>query len=318
TFAVDVAQSYYNVLQNLDRVSNNYDNLKSSRLSYERERAWQEEGERTASEVARLESQVLSADSSWTNSIVGYKRNLDNFKILLGFPTDAALILDDAELKALEERDIQPPTLSTEEAIEIALLTRLDLHTDRDRVDDSFRQIKLAANDLKGGLGLLLTGSVPSKSRNRPASFDFANSVWTAGLDLDLPLDRKAERNNYRRALINYEVSLRTLDLATDNIKLQVRNAWRTLDQAQKDYEINLLRVDVEKRRVEEITIKAEGGLPGATINDQVDAQNALTAAETSLTDALVRHTISLLELWRDVGILHVKKNGQWEEILNA
>ncbi|MCH7910172.1 MAG: TolC family protein [Candidatus Hydrogenedentes bacterium] len=106
--------------------------------------------------------------------------------------------------------------------------------------------------------------------------------------------------------------------MATDNIKLQVRNAWRTLDQAQKDYEINRLRVDVEKRRVEEITILAEEGMEGVTINDQVDAQNALTAAQTALTGALVQHTISLLELWRDVGILHVKKNGQWEEILDA
>lgn len=314
SFAVSVVESYYGVLQARDTVENNYDNLKSSQTSFDRERAWQEEGERTASAVARLESQVLGAQAGWTRSIVGYKRSLDNFKILLGFPTDASLILDDAELTALEQRDIQLPELGTEEAIEIALVTRLDLQTDQDRVDDAFRQIKVAANGLKGGLGLLFTGSVPTKGRNRPASFDFENSVWTAGVDLDLPLDRKAERNSYRRALINYEVSKRSADLATDNVKLQVRNAWRTLEQAQTDYEINLLLVGVEESRVEEISIKAEEGIGGTTINDQVDAQNALTSAKTSLTGALVQHTISLLELWRDVGVLYVEKNGQWEE----
>ncbi len=317
TFAVDVARSYYNILRNRDRVSNDYDALESFELSFDRERAFLEVGLQTASQVARLETQVLDSDSRWTNSIVNYQRSLDNFKILLGFPTDAAVVLDDAELSVLIERGIQLPTVSVEEAIEIAQVTRLDLYTDRERVDDAFRRIKVAANALKADLDLVLTGAVDSKDGNRFASFDFERSVWTAGVDFDLPLDRKAERNNYRRALIDYEVSKRTADLATDTVKLQVRDAWRTLEQAHKDYEINLKQLDVNESRVEEITIRAEVGL-GATILDQVDAQNDLTAAETALTAALVRHTIALLELWQDVGILYVKENGQWEEILDV
>ncbi len=318
TFAVDVARLYYDVLRNRDIVRNNYEALKSFELSLARERAFLAEGLKTASEVARLETQVLDSDSSWTRSLVRYKRSLDNFRILLAFPTDANLILDDAELTALLERGIQVPTLSVEEAIDVALATRLDLYTDRDRVDDAFRRIKVAANALKADLDLVLTAAVDSKDGNRFASFDFERSVWTAGVDFDLPLDRKAERNNYRRALIDFEVSKRTADLATDNVKLQVRDAWRTLGQAQKDYEINILSLAVNKSRVEEVTIRAEEGMEGTSILDQVDAQNALTFAQTALTAALVEHTISLLELWRDVGILYVKKNGQWKEILDV
>ena len=74
----------------------------------------------------------------------------------------------------------------------------------------------------------------------------------------------------------------------------------------------------MNESRVEEVTIRAEEGMAGTSILDQVDAQNALTAAQTALTAALVEHTISLLDLWRDVGILYVKKNGQWKEILDA
>ena len=318
TFAVDVARSYYAVLRNRDTLRNNYVALKSFELSLVRERAFLAEGLRTASEVARLETQALGSDSSWTRSLVNYKRSLDVFKILLAFPTDAKLMLDDAELAALLERGLQVPDLSVEEAIEIALVTRLDLYTDRDRVDDAFRRIKVAANALKADLDLVLTGAVDSKDGNRFASFDFERSVWTAGVDFDLPLDRKAERNDYRRALINYEVSKRTSDLATDNVKLQVRDAWRTLQQAQKDYEINLLSVEVNESRVEEVTIRTEEGMAGTSILDQVDARNDLTGAQTALTSALVNHTISLLELWRDVGILYVKKNGQWKEILDV
>jgi len=318
-FAVDVADFYYRVLQSRDNVSNIYDNLQSSILSFERVSAFQQVGQRRASEVARSESQKLRAESGWTRSIVTYQRDLDNFKILLGFATDASLVLDDDELDALEALGLQDPSFATvEEGIELALVTRLDLNTDQDRVDDAFRRIKVAANGLKADLDFFLRGTVRDLDEDRFASFDFASSQWTAGVDLNLPLDRKRERNDYRRALIDYELSKRSADLATDTVKLQVRNAWRSLQQAKTDYAINLLDLSVNLRRVEEETIRAEEGIEGASVIDQVDAQNDLTAAQTALTGALVQHTISLLELWRDVGILYVEKNGQWEETLDV
>lgn len=315
-FAITVASAYYNVLRNRDAVRNNYRGLKNFELSLEREQAFQDEGLRTASDVARLEEAKLQRDASWTRSVTNYQRSLDNFKILLGYPTDAAIVLDEDELLSLAERGIQIPRLSSNEAIDIALVTRLDLYTDRDLVDDAERRIKVAANDLKGDLDLVLAGSVGTKDGNRFAAFDFERTVLSAGLDIDLPLDRKLERNNYRRALINYEVAKRAADLSEDTVKLEVRDAWRRLQQFQKDYEINLVSVELNGRRVEEEVLRAELGL--GNILDQVDAQNVLTTSQTALTGALVDHTISLLQFWRDIGILYVKKNGQWEDMINA
>jgi hypothetical protein len=33
------------------------------------------------------------------------------------------------------------------------------------------------------------------------------------------------------------------------------------------------------------------------------------------LTSALISHTIARLEFWRDMGILYIKENGNWEEV---
>ena len=66
-------------------------------------------------------------------------------------------------------------------------------------------------------------------------------------------------------------------------------------------------------RRVEEQTVRAEVGR--AIAIDQVDAQNDFISAQNELTDATVRHTIARLEFWRDMGILYIKENGQWEEV---
>ena len=55
-----------------------------------------------------------------------------------------------------------------------------------------------------------------------------------------------------------------------------------------------------------------------ATTLDQIDANNDLVAARNSLTAALVDHTLARLSFWRDVGLLHIKQDGQWEELTDA
>jgi len=312
-FAVRVASQYYTVLRARDATKNNYAGLLAFNLNLEREQAFQEEGLRTASDVARLRESQLQRELSWTNSARAYTQALDNFKIQLGLPVDTRIVLDQAELESLLQKGVKLPAVSPEEATQVALVTRLDLYTQNDIVDDADRRIKVAANALKAQLDLVLTGRVNSQGDNRFASIDFDRSRWTAGAVLELPLDQKAERNAYRRSLIDYELAVRNASLAEDNVKLDVRNSYRSLLQAQKDFEISQIQVDLNERRVEEEKLRAELGL--GDIIDLVDAQNSLTSAQTGVTGAIVDYQISLLEFWRDLGILYVKENGMWEEI---
>jgi outer membrane protein TolC len=97
-----------------------------------------------------------------------------------------------------------------------------------------------------------------SKSGLRPQALDFERAQWSAGLDLDLPLDRKAERNNYRASLIGYERTRRELELAVDQIKLDVNRGWRALDQARRNYDIADVGVTLSQRRVEEQELRME------------------------------------------------------------
>jgi hypothetical protein len=135
-------------------------------------------------------------------------------------------------------------------------------------------------------------------------------------LDLDPDLDKKPERNQYRAALISQERSAREFDLAQDNVKLQVRQDWRDLEEAKRTFEIRQTGVELNERRVEEQQIRAQYGQ--ATARETVEAQNDLINARNALTAALVNHTIARLRFWRDMGILYVKENGQWEEVSDA
>jgi outer membrane protein TolC len=314
-FAVRIASQYYSVLLARETARNNFAGLNANQLSLEREQAFQQEGLRTLLQVGRLEQSALQADLRWTSSITRYKRSLDDFKILLGLSASDNIVLDDNEMQLLSETGMSIPDVSVEQAIELAVQTRLDLYTELDRVQDAARRVDVAANALLPALDFSLVASVPDSPGGSLGELDFENAVYTAGLNLDLPLDTKLERNDYRRALIDYEAATRNYLLARDTVVLDVVDTYRRMTEARKSYDISLASVQINERRVEEAELRAELGL--GDIQDTVDSQNDLTAARTDLISSIVDHNIAKLEFWRDVGLLYVDDSGQWEEGTN-
>ena len=309
--SVRVATQYYTVLQARDAVRNNFQGLSAVMLSLERERAFQAEGLRTPGQVGRLEQSALQRDLAWTRSITRYSNSLDNLKILLGLNADDKVVLDDSEMMRVAEAGMVNPDMTLDLAIELAMSSRLDLFTQVDRIQDRARKVDVAANAFLPGLNLLLDASVPGDSL-AIGDLDFRNTDYSAGISLDLPVDQMLERNNYRRTLIDYEAAVRGYESTVDTIKLQVLDAWRAMQEAEKNYEISLASVVINERRVEEAELRAELGL--GNIQDTVDAQNDLINARTALSGALVDHNVAKLALWRDTGMLYVDEQGQWQE----
>jgi outer membrane protein TolC len=312
-FLVRTVNSYYNVLQRKDIARNTWQSYQSFLVSVKREGALAREGRSTQENLGRLEEASLDNRGRWVASVQTYQQALDQFKVDLGLPTDVKLVLDDNELHELGERGIIHPAITDDEAIQVALASRLDYLNSRDRVEDSARRVKVSANALKPGLDLVLAADVDSIGQDNFQRLDFRSADWTAGLNIDLPLDRKAERNALRESLIDQERSVRAYTLAEDTIKLNVRSGRRTLEQAKLEFEIAQKSIELGKRRVREQELLAELG-QGTAIN-LVDAQNDLTSAQNDLTSALISHTIARLEFWRDMGILYIKENGNWEEV---
>lgn len=312
-FIVRIVNDYYAVLERKDIARNNWQSYQSFQTSVKRESAHAREGRSTQADLGRLEQASLDNRNRWVGSVQSYQEALDAFKIQLGLPTDVRLTLDDNELQVLTDRGIVHPDISAEEAVEVALASRLDYMTDRDQVEDAARKVTVAADALKPGLDLILAADVETIGQDNFQRLDFRDLDWSAGLDLDLPLDRKAERNTLRAALIDQERSVRRFTLSQDTIKLDVRSAWRQLERAKLAYEIAVNSVELSKRRVREQEVLQELGR--GTAIDLVDAQNDLTAAQNDLTNTLIAHTIARLAFWRDMGILYIKEDGNWEEI---
>lgn len=314
-FSVLIATAYYGVLGNRDRARNDFLNLQSSRKNAERTRALAEEGRVTQSDLGRLAQQELTAEGSWIASIRNYKQSLDNFKLMLGLKVDENIVLEDSELEALQ---IRHPEISVEDSIKVALAARLDLQNTKEQLEDADRKLKVAANLLLPRVDFnssVAVNSNPNDNTGFPLP-EWDRYRYSAGLNVDPGLDKTAERNAYRTALITRDRSARAVEQQSDEIKLAVRDSWRTLDQAKRSYEISEIAVNLSERRVEEQTIRAELGI--AKAQDQVDAQNDLVNSRNQRTQALVAHTISRLQFWNNMGILYIKDGGQWEEPKDA
>jgi outer membrane protein TolC len=308
-FAVNVASMYYSVLQNRDAVRNNYRGLEGYRQNVARERAYFEVDRKSQASLDQLKQAELQTESDWISSIRTYRQALDRFKLFIGLHAEDKVILDEKELDNLK---IIHPTLTVDDAVNVAMVNRLDLDTQRDKLSDAQRHIKVAKNGLLPGLNLNAGVSVDRQSGKLLPEPDWQRYGWNVGLGLDLPLNKISERNNYRISLINADQARRDFTVAVDNIKLQIADDWRNIDEAKRTYEIRELGVQIASRRVEEQRLRQELG--SGTSRDLVDAENDLISSKNQRTAALVNHFIARLGFYRDMGVLWIKDSGLWEE----
>jgi outer membrane protein TolC len=312
TFVVSVINDYYNVLQRRDAVTNaknNYDRQVESKLRLD---MLAEAGREPQINVDEAEQRMLSAENSWISAQQSYEQALDQFKIRLAMPTDADIELDPNELEALKVAGVSDPDYSADIAIDTALARRLDLANTRDDVEDKARKLELAADGL--GVQLNLTGSlnVESPEKVQFSRLQFQQGLYSLGLNADLPFDRKSERNAYRTALIAFTKSQRDYENSIDNVKLDIRNAYRQLRERAESYRIQQLSLKLAEKRLENNRLLLDAGR--ADVRLLLDSQDALVNAQNSLTATLVNHTIAKLNFFRDIGVLQVRPDGMWEE----
>ena len=404
TFAIDVVGRYFNVLQAYDQITNAQGTYNRLKLNSQRSYALFQAGELPAVQVDQVLSNELNAYSRVIRAQQSYDQQLDNFKVFLGLPPDATVLLDPGELdrlKPLARRVLgdvaeggllreytdslgppatQPATQpatgpSTEpvldeqtldeaidptrqpgptgtttrpvdprevqrqiegdnvsplgvpvipldltfrrEAIRVALSNRLDLAATYGEVIDAQRRVVVAADGLEGVFDLV--GSVNLGGGRGPLSggapdtnIRFDEGSYAAGLRLDLPIERTAERNAYRNSLIALERAVRGAQEAEDGVKLNVINALRDIRVAAEDLRVQSLSLEVAQRRLDAANAFFREGQGQA--RDITEAEADLVDAQNSLTGALVDLRVAELSLQRDLGLLRVSVDGLYEE----
>ena len=309
TFAFDIVTTYLRLLQQQDTVKNQYENFLSRVTLRERAVAWAVD--RLAPFQADLAAQEeLSARNSYILAVERYRTSLDQFKITLGLPVAYEIRLDEKVLSELEAIGLLPVPLTDEESYDLALKRRPDLLNEIDVFEDSKRKIVVAADRLKPDLLLFANASLDSQKPTDYARFNLNEYSLNGGVSLDLPLNRKLERNRYRTTIITFERQLRTLALFLDNLKSDLREDLRTLDQSRQSYDIQTRAKQLADRRVESSELSLQAGR--VQVRDVVDAQTARVQAYNAATAALVEYHLTRMRLLLDLGILKTAKEKFW------
>jgi outer membrane protein TolC len=312
TFVVSVVADYYGVLQQRDAVTNAKNNYESKVELRQRLQMEADEGVTPRFQVDQAEQSELMAQDSYLRAEQRYEQLLDEFKITLSLPTDASIELDQNELKALAKIGVSEPDYDLDAAVQTALAQRLDLANSADAVDDSMRKVAVAADNLGAELNLVGSAGIDSAAGTEFERLQFQRGTYAAGLEADLPLDRTSERNAYRAALITLARHKRDYQNDADDVKLEVRDAYRKLKEEAESYRTQQKALQLAKVRVGVSPILWEAGRMNA--RDYLESQDAFLSAQNDVTAALVAHAIAQLNFFRDVGILRVKPDGMWEE----
>lgn len=310
SFSVDVAEKYFALLRtknNLENYSQNYLYLKQTR---ERIETLAEAGRVSTIEVDQTKQDEYRAYQSWIEANNDYQGILDEFKIFLGFPPEVKISLEEKGLESFLDKGIPEIKVEQEESIKLALEERLDLMTEYDQLEDSERDVVVALNALRTKLDLSLGIDSSSPEDDHP-NLEFASPSYTAGLDFELPLNKIPERNAYREALISLERKKRSVALKEDEIKLDIINLYRALEESYQTYLIQKGSLELAGKRVESTNLLFQAGR--AETRDLLEAQESYLNAKNALSSAIVDYLISYLRFLRDAELLELDDKGVWK-----
>lgn len=308
SFLVDVSTRYLNLLTTRSAVFNRRQNLVSNVETTERTRVLVSAGKNNYLDLQRALNSQFSAENSLITAEASYRQALDSFKVFIGMPVEEQLEVLPVEL------DVAIPETSYEDAVRLAHLYRLDLQTARDRIDDAQRQVNIAQNGLLPDLNLDAATNFGARdaTSTTPRGYNNENTSYSVGATLDLPVDRVAERNQYRRTLIRLQQAQRSFNVSRDNATAAARNALRQIQSAQDQVELSKRNVQVSQNRLDLanrlLTQPLLNGVAGLSSSnrDVVEAQGSLLEAQDDLDNARAQLQIQVLNYYRDTGTLRI------------
>jgi hypothetical protein len=213
---------------------------------------------------------------------------------------------------------LRPLEVNVDEAMLTALVQRLDLMNARGELADAWRQIKYAGDDLRSVLNIRATHSLRNRTFDDPLSAltpNFDSSETRLSLEFDAPLNRRIERNNFRLALIDYNVALRNLIGLEDEIKLDIRNDLRALELIQNQYEISIASAALAYERVISTRLQLAFGQGNITARDFLESQAAYTGSLIDVARLHVDYILGRIEFFLDLEQLQVDQLNFWPQL---
>src|SRR5258706_15495267 len=177
-FVISVATQYFRLLSLQQSVLNRRLNYASFVTLTERARALYATGRVAYIELQRSLQEQLSAENQLITAQEAYFAALDDYKLLLGMPTDQTLDIIAVEL------DVALPKVDEPQALELAVKNRLDLQKARDQGEGSRRRGENSEIRLLPALTLSAQSAFSNRPNDPGTHLDERTNAYSARLDL--------------------------------------------------------------------------------------------------------------------------------------
>ena len=322
-FVTEIMTDYYRLLELNDLRINTRDYYFELTDLHKRFQKRTVAGKLPLYELEQADQDRMEAMSNYVKAQKDFDNALDAFKLRLAITPSTPIQLDMNELAALRESVGADIELSPQQAVEIALEQRLDLANVSDGIVDAERKVDVAADAIRAELNLIgianpqnPSGRASLPSRSRPlgsnSDIELTRDRYAAALQLDLPIDRLFEKNEYRRSLITLMQQQRAYQETSDTVILEVQTSHRRMTEARQRYQIARKSAELAKKRTSNTLLLLEYGR--ANTRDTLDAREDYLDSKNAGTEALVDYAIAGLEFFRDTEIMKIKPDGMWQK----
>jgi outer membrane protein TolC len=303
-FVIGIARDYFDLVRQARQLANDEQNYRDAVFDREKAEALRQVDRNQDEDVFIARRREINAQTDLLSARADLELAQDSFRIRLGLPEGTRVAVEDVE------PPFAPVRLDADSAAAVALHNRLDLLTAAERLEDDERAVRIARNGLLPRVDLDLDWRFTDEGRHLGQAWP---SDWaaSAGLTVEVPLQRTPERNSYVSALIALERNRRDHELLLENTERDIRDSLRQLSRTEQQALLQRQQIDQERRAVAVTQIRFEAG--EADARDLLDARQSLLDAENRLIDLEVEHFIGRLQLYRDLGLLFVDEQGGWE-----
>lgn len=306
-FTITVIQVYYDIIRRKQVIKNNQKAYEQASFVLNQTKALYESlGEKTAIDVLRAEFSEQQVKDVLDAEIEAYDEAIDAFKVFLGLSPSSEMLLQNDQPKQIVF------SYNLHEAEKVAVQNRLDLRNLWEQIEDAARNLRYLRQDLLPNLDLFLNFTLADNNAENLDDFKLSLDNATAGITLEIPLDRVREKNDLKSAVIAFKQQVRDFLTALDNVRRDVRNDFRAVRRLKGSLKNQKRQIEIARKKERNaLIIFKEGEISN---RDLVDAQEELRDAENNYIQTLVDYEITRIQALRNMGILYLDLFGNIKE----
>ena len=286
---LDTTTAYFDVLQGRNVVHVNQQNVDSLAEHLKNVEAQYQVGTIAKSDLLRSEVELVNAQQNLTKAKNTYDVAVASFNNVIGMPLGNENIMKD-ELTYVNY------DLSLEDSIKLAQEKRPEIAQSQDNIDIARTGINIADS------GRLPTVAVSANEGINGSSFPGQDNNWSIGVSASWNIFDAGITNAKVKAAQANEVKVKASDnqLRT-GIELEVRQAYLSMKEAESRMATSQAAVGKGEEDLKASQAKYYAGV-GTNI-DVIDAQMALTQANTNATQAIYDYNVNKAKLEKAVGL---------------